>query len=83
MLMVFSCKKNYMYYTMMGGPIRLKPGVRPHKFDCQGKMTPHNESKENLKRKMSILKILSSVENIMEADQRSYSKFIVCTRCGI
>ncbi|KAK4329432.1 hypothetical protein Pmani_000190 [Petrolisthes manimaculis] len=60
---------NYMYYTMMGGPVRLKPGVRPHKFDCQGKVTPHNENWEKLKRKMNTSKILSSVENINEADQ--------------
>ncbi|KAK3890145.1 hypothetical protein Pcinc_005878 [Petrolisthes cinctipes] len=65
---------NYMYYTMMGGPIRLKSGVRPHKFDCQGKVTPHNENREKLKRKRSISKILSSVENIMEADQNPPSQ---------
>ncbi|KAK4303651.1 hypothetical protein Pmani_019424 [Petrolisthes manimaculis] len=65
--------ENYLYYSMMGGHIRIKPGVRPHKFDCQGKVTPHNENRDRLQRKRMVLEILSSKENIMEPDQNPAS----------
>ncbi|XP_045120355.1 uncharacterized protein LOC123509843 isoform X2 [Portunus trituberculatus] len=61
--------ENYLYYTMMGGHIRLHPGVRPHKFDCQGKITPQNENRDRLQRKRKVLEILSSKENLMEPHQ--------------
>lgn len=61
--------ENYLYYSMMGGPIRLKPEVRPHKFDCQGKSAPHNKNRETCARKRKIREILSSKENIMNTHQ--------------
>lgn len=60
--------ENYMYYSMMGGPIKLKAGVLPHIFECQGRVTPYNEDRDQFQRKRKIMDILSSKENLMESD---------------
>lgn len=69
--------ENYRYYTMMGGPIKIKAGVTPHKFECQGKYNPPSENRERSNRKRTVLAILSSTENIIEPDQSKGTVFII------
>ena len=57
---------NYMEFDLMGRDQvkpRVKAGVIPHKFDCQGKQSAVNINRTASKRKRDIRDILASKEN--------------------
>ncbi|KAK3885980.1 hypothetical protein Pcinc_009839 [Petrolisthes cinctipes] len=55
--------ENYLKYSMVGGNIKLKAGVLPHKFECQGRNTSLSHNRAALKRKMILQEILTDQEN--------------------
>lgn len=55
--------QNYRYLITMGGRARLKPGVVPHLFDCQGRGVTANNNRISLQRKRKIQEILTNKEN--------------------
>ena len=54
--------QNYRYVVTMGGRAKLKPGVLPHIFECQGRGL--EEKRITLQRKRKILEILNNKENV-------------------
>ncbi|XP_046383514.1 uncharacterized protein LOC124154497 [Ischnura elegans] len=49
--------ENYMYWKMMGGPLRMKKTVTPHIFECQHRNSPISPDRPVL-RKRKILELL-------------------------
>lgn len=62
--------QNYRYLITMGGRARLKPGVLPHIFDCQGRcVTAKSSNRISLQRKKIIQEVLTYKENIDPGNQ--------------
>ena len=65
--------ENYTYQKLMGGKIRLKAHIVPHKFDCQGRSVQNSVACLNrtvLKRKRVLAEVLHNHPGASEYNER-------------